>query len=500
MNVDLAYSRPQKTAEQLGELAEDRHRFLNKKVLLTGEAAVLKTANGKSCFLDSLRLLPRICQNISVTLPRSCATLRGDALLLSQYIEFGKQVQFLEDVSDMGRFDGILSVGSGVCPELPWTTINSNGWLVRVSSGDKKLSPECGQTNPIASLGAASLGVGDVFKRLIRLKAARGELLNGLSYSLRTYSAETQHYGPELPQHLDSDLLLAGAGAIGNGLVHLATALPFTGTVGIVDSQEYQRENLGTCILVGPVDLSRPKAETLANHLRQVGINGRGFHTSVERYVEEFQSSRVIVVNGLDNIDARHLVQRSLWPDVLIDGAIGDFTCQVSRHPWPGDVACLVCLFQKPHTESAEGVQSKTTGLALDRLADPSAIVSQSDVENAPPERKEFLQARVGHTFCSVIQEGLGQWISEEQQREGFEPSVPFVACFSACMVMSEVVAYICGWRSELAPRFQFDFLMGPAHGQMLPQGRRVQCVCARRKNIDRIREERRGRAASHRG
>lgn len=500
MNLDRAYSRPKKTADQLGEVAQDRHRFLNKHVLLTGEAEILRTANGKSCFLDSLRLLPRICPNISVALPDSCGTLYEAATLLSRRIAFGREVQFLGEIPDMREFDAILSVGSVVRPELPWTTVNSNGWLMRVSSADKNISGECGQVNPIASLGAASLGVGDVFKRLIRLKGERGELLNGLSYSLRTYSAALEQYGPELPRHLRSDLLVVGAGAIGNGLVHLIAELPFRGAVGIVDSQEYQTENLGTCILIGPSDLSRSKAETLANHLRQVGIDGRDFRLTVEQYIKEVQGAPLIIINGLDNIDARHDVQRGLWPDVLIDGAIGDFTCQVSRHPWSSDIACLMCLFKKTQTESAETLQRKATGLSLDRLADPKAVVSQSDVENAPRERKEFLRARIGRTFCSVIQEAMARQISDERQAEGFEPSAPFVACFSACMVMSEVVAYICEWPSALAPRFQFDFLRGPTHGQMLPQDRRSECVCARRKNIERLREERRAKAASRHG
>jgi len=90
-----------------------------------------------------------------------------------------------------------------------------------------------------------------------------------------------------------------------------------------------------------------------------------------------------------------------------------------------------------------------------------------------------------------VVQEAMAQKISEERQREGFEPSVPFVACFSACMEMAETVAQICGWPSILEPRFQFDFLRGPAYGQELPQTRRTDCICARRKNIDKLREAR---------
>ena len=54
-------------------------------------------------------------------------------------------------------------------------------------------------------------------------------------------------------------------------------------------------------------------------------------------------------------------------------------------------------------------------------------------------------------------------------------------------MVIAETVAQICGWPSILEPRFQFDFLTGPAYGQEVPQTRRTDS-CARRRNIDKVR------------
>src|SRR5690242_4986123 len=82
----------------------------------------------------------------------------------------------------------------------------------------------------------------------------------------------------------------------------------------------------------------------------------------------------------------------------------------------------------------------------------------------------------------------VAQEISEEQQEAKFEPSVPFVACFSACMVMTEALGHLCGWKSRVAPRFQFDFLLGPAFGLELPQDRRQNCICRPTKNIDKVR------------
>ena len=489
MNAELAYSRPQGTALALGEVAEDRHRFLTKSVLLTGELTTLLTPNGTCCFLDSLRLLVRICPNLTLLIPSGCADLRVLARTLAQRIAFGRQVLLADQNVDLKRYDAILSVGSDARPDLPWTVINSNGWIVRVSSGDQKLPTECDAHNPIGALAAACIGVGEVFKRLIRLRADRGELLNGLNYSLRDYRAVHRgDHGPELPQELTSDILVVGAGAIGNALVHLIAQMPFRGQVSIVDSQTYGTENLGTCILIGPGDLEKPKAHMLAEQLRVAGKQTRAYHLPFEQFANETSKVPVIVINGLDNIEARHEVQRRLWPDIIIDGAIGDFTCQVSRHPWKDDIACLICLFRRPEGERSEKVQSRVTGLSIDALHDIAGVVTQWHVETAAPEKQGFLRSRLGRPVCSVIQEAMALAISDSKQSQGFQPSVPFVAAFSACMIMTETIAHLCGWPSLIAPRFQFDFLMGPAYGQELPQRRRDDCVCGRRKNIDALR------------
>lgn|GEM_PF-871685 len=497
MNLDLAFSRPQKTADILGSLAQDRHRFLTKQVLLTGDPTILLTENGRSCFLDSIGLVVRICPHITVSIPPSCTKLLDDAKSLANHVAFGREIDFRHEVPDMTPYDAILSIGSTIRPHLPWTTINSNGWVARVSSGDEELSAECDLANPIAALAAACLGVGELFKRVIRLRAERGELLNGFSYSLRTYQPYTCDFGPALPDDLPADLLIVGAGAIGNGLIHLASQLRFTGRINIVDSQRYGIENLGTCILIGSDDLTRPKALVLSECLTRAGRDARGYHMPFEQYMKEVDRQPAVVINGLDNIDVRHDVQRSLWPDVVIDGAIGDFTCQVSRHPWPDNVACLICLFRRPEAGSAEKVQLEETGLSRERLESADSVLAQSDVDQAPTEKQEFLQSRIGRPICSVVQEAIAQNISEERQGEGFQPSVPFVACFSACMVMAETVAHICGLPSILEPRFQFDFLTGPAYGQEVPQTRRTDCICARRRNIDRVRAARIARSRS---
>lgn len=493
MEDNVAYSRPLATAASLGEKATDLHRFPNKSVLLTGEDAVLSTRNGRECLLDCLRLLVRISGDVSVWLPEGCVGLIAVAKAESARISFGTPIKFLDNIPDYAFYNAVLCVGTTPHPELPWTVVNSNGWLAHVSSGTTPLPPETGQYNPIAALAAACLGVTDVFKRLLGVVEVRGPLFDGLSFSLSTYQTGKSDPGPPLPEILPLDLLIVGVGAIGNGVIHLLSVLPTTGRVWVLDRQTFQPENLGTCLLIGPRDLERKKAHfaetVLSQRLQVLGLS-EDLSAFRKRLGTEV-SHPTLVLNGLDNIDARHEVQ-GMWPDLIIDGAIGTFGCQVSRHPWGEDTACLMCLFPRETGESAEQVASRVIGLRPERAAQLLEPVTEEDVIAAPRDKRDWLQARIGKKICSVIPEGLAQSISTERQREGFEPSVPFVACLSACMMVTELVREVAGWGSLLKSRFQFDVLIGPTNGQHFPQTRQRNCECVTRQaNIDKVRMRR---------
>ncbi len=493
IDEDRRFSRPQAAADGLGQEAEDRHRFLDKRVLLIGEPDVLTSMNGRTCFLASVRLLPRICRHISICVPATATDLARDAREIVDEITFEQDISFVLDTPDFHGFDAILSVGTMARHDLPWTVINASGWLARVSSGATNLPAVTGHPNPMAALAAASLGVTEVFKRLLRVKPSRGALLDGVSFSLFDYTVGTGDPGPELPDDLPADVLLIGSGAIGNGVVYVLSQLPISGCVQIVDRQMFQVENLGTCLLAGPTHVGTPKAEFAASFLRP-RVDAEGFPEDIAVFAQRVGSELPyprLAIGALDDVAARHAVQ-DMWPDVIIDGAIGDFACQVSRHPWGEDVACLRCLFRPREGDAAERVESGVTGLSIARVRQAENRVTEDDVRAAPAEKREWLQGRVGRQICSVVQEAVAQDISEGEQRADFEPSVPFVACLSASMIVGEAVKQIAGWQSSLEPRYQFDSLRGPAYGEPFPQQRRRDCVCVTRaSNIEKVRGRR---------
>jgi molybdopterin/thiamine biosynthesis adenylyltransferase len=491
MTSDLEFSRPMATAQRLGDDATDKHLFLNKKVLLTGEPEILLTENGKNCFFSSMLLLIRICKDISILLSPTFNDLSVECKLRLEELQHPTNVSFVNDKIEFKNYDAILNIGKTSRCDLPWTVINSNGWVARVSSGDSDISGTCDQANPIGALAAASLGSAEIFKRLVKLKETRGNFLNGINFSLYSYKEDTDNSGPILPDSVAIDLLITGAGAIGNGLIYLLNLLPLTGRILIVDRQKFQPENIGTCILIGKSAMNKEKAYFAADYLKR--LKAIGYNEDINEFKKRLGSEIVYpkaVVNGLDNIEARHEIQ-DLWPDIIIDGAIGDFGCQVSRHPWVENIACLKCLFQKL-SKSADEAASKATGLDINRVKHALDMVTEKDVESAPSDKKEWIRSQIGQQICSVIREGVVQKISDEEQQKDFEPSVPFVACFSASMVIAELVKFLLNLPSPIEPRFQFDILHGPIAGDLFPQERRQGCICIDRKsNIDTIRSMR---------
>ena len=251
-----------------------------------------------------------------------------------------------------------------------------------------------------------------------------------------------------------------------------------------MDRQQTGAENWGTYIDLTRLDFNKPKAESAAKGWSST-VFARPFSMDIEKFLRKAGSeiqAPDVVLSALDNIDARHEVQQ-LWPDVVIDGAIGAFSCQVSRHPWDGDVACLRCLFQHPPGEDAQLAASRATGLTIESVRAALERISDSDIENAPADKKQLLWDNKGRPRCSVIPEAIARELSASSER--FSASAPFVACFSGAMVAAEFIKYRLGLSSPLDPRFQLDILRGPTRGLMLEQGRRQECSCIVRRRIN---------------
>lgn len=487
MTVDLRFSRAQATVTLLGSDADSR--MFTQPVLLTGTAEVLGTQNGEEMAIAALLLLMKTTKSLTVALPAECHEFAETLRAWAGTHAWNEMPTFTHDAIDLAQFSAVLSIGGEPYPDLLLTVITCDGWLVRVTSSSTPIAQGCSQSNAVAAVAAASLGVGEVFKRLMKLPAERGRFLDGLVFSLWAYGSGDQCRGPELPERLDVDLLVAGGGAIGSGVAHILDRLPVNGAVSIIDAQSYGEENWGTCLRLTRSGVGIPKALFLADMLTRPQIDVEPVVARIED-LDPDRSVPKIVLSGFDNVEARHAIQ-GLWPDLIIDGAIGPrLECQVSAHPWESDIGCLRCIFESPKGASARDAQQVISGLSAESLSDLTRLLTAEDVEAADSKFQPWLRERVGKPICSVLEDA--QVLAGGVVPAGFRPSVPFVATLSASMMVGELVRYLLTGSVGVEPRFQCSVLWGPELGDFFPEDRHADCVCVQRsRNIRIVRKAR---------
>jgi hypothetical protein len=476
--VALAYSRPAAVATRLIRDAA-AGQLLARPVLLVADRFAIETPAGRSMFLAALSLLTRFCAELTVLRP-TAAKFAARAQDLATRIHHAGTISFIKpEVVRWESYSAILNVGNTFRADLPWTTIASDGWAIQVCSTRGPVELRFVRFNPAATLAAASLGSSEVFKRLLGVVPPLGELFGNEVFSLLTYTSDADP-GPKIAGPLRLDCVLAGHGAIGNGVRHVLLELPLEGWLAILDNQKAGEENWGTYIDLDRDGFGHSKAELAALGWGS-GVIAVPFDIDVaeaKNLVGRNIPHPHIVLGALDNIEARHAVQQ-LWPDLAIDGAIGDVTCQVSIHPWGRDTACLQCLFRQPAGEDSAVVSARLTGLSVESARRLDDVVTQADIDGAPPERRAWLVERRGKPRCSVIREAMAAQLTGGAA--SFSPSAPFVASLSGAMVAGEFIKTRMGLATPLDPRFQFNLLRGPGSGTLLDQARRPACFCSER-------------------
>jgi molybdopterin/thiamine biosynthesis adenylyltransferase len=497
--IDNAISRPLGVAQGLTGKTINIDEVYSRTVVLTGESGVIATQNGRWCFIDALALLSRVVGNLVVLLPECSTQFKAEVEeFCAQAWCKGSLKVVHGNVDQLLKSSGaVLCVGTKAKPSPVWTVINSNGWVARVSSGARHLPCDFEQANPLGALMAASLGVTEVFKRIFGVPHDLAPPLNGVEFSLFDLTTSPTSIGPPLPSEIMlPDTLLNGAGAIGNGIALLFSQLPLRGRVHIIDKQNYARENLGTCVLLKRSDwVGEPKAVQLASWLRRnSNLDATGEKASIEDAKEgKYVSSLAVdlILNGLDNIDARRETQ-SLWPAIIIDGGINEVGAAVVQHRLDKeDLACLMCWFESLKVDE-KVQQSLLTGLSIASLADINRPLNEADIAMAAEDKRDNLQ--LGKIICSVLSEATLSAQLGVKIDDGFRPSVPFVATAAAALVVSEAIKALIYPGKPVVPKFQIGSLFldigESAIALSMHPSSTCQCV-VHRKLIAQLREKR---------
>jgi hypothetical protein len=383
-------------------------------------------------------------------------------------------------------FDAALVIGAYRTENPRVISVASNGWLVRLSCAavGEQAAIHVLETwahtssNPITAIGAATLGTGECFLRLVGLSrpAISGEWD---FFHYLTGSPGDFQPGPDVPSVLEIRGAQVGVGSVGGAFDYVLSRLLIGGQLAVVDRQSVGPENFGPHPLVG-VSSKGPKVDLAVSILRTQSDS-----LEVIRFAEPFRlfSMRLgnevrhpdVVISALDRVRPRHQVQR-LWAPLHIDAATGGLTCQIIVRTNPGTGRCLIEAFDPVSEPDEEEIWSEMTGLAPERFSDPMALISDADVANAAPEFQPVLAAAqaAAKRVCNVV---IGAELGLSAESSDFAAATPFNALLAGALAVGECAKSATSNRDGTFA--QFNFLSMRFYSELTRSG--PDCECARR-------------------
>ena len=462
-----ALSRPLRLATQLtgGSPWEARARLLNATVHVRMAAEFEDTQDAAILLRSLVDHLSRFCNAVIVSAP---------ADITRPCVERDRELHALPRVHAERHAPAgpdALDIFVGDCPGVPGSIATcADGWAGKVyTTGTRAQMTAFTIANPVGALTAAALTAGEAFLRLI------GAVRHPCAFELSAWTGDcgppgSLPDGPRLPVIPPIDALLIGCGNVMNGWAVAIRALQVTGRVRAVDRQSLGEENLGPYALARRDMIGQPKTALLAGHLQPlitVVRHDEELDLFVPRITRWHLPLPTLVINGLDEVEPRHLVQR-LWPDVLVDMAAGGTTSQVIVNR-RGDGQCLLGAFAVPDAELGYVRRTETvTGLRRERfLSEFTTPVTAEDVAQAPPEHRARLQAAVesGQLVCGYINQAS---LTEMSADEGFAPAAPFVGALTGARAAAITVALLTGYHVPGGLRWQYSFSSNRARTSVL--------------------------------
>lgn len=235
---------------------------------------------------------------------------------------------------------------------------------------------------------------------------------------------------------------LAGAGAIGNGLLWAGRHLDLRGCLDIADDDHVDSGNLNRQIWFDERDIEASKAERLAQraqpffpHLRLVPRTSR-LQSLQERSGPWLR--RLIV--AVDSRRARRALQNE-FPGEVFDASTTDIReVVIHYHRQPTDLACLSCIYKPdPGEFSREAHIAEHLGVLVEEVRSERVNVDAARrIHDRFP--RLAVNSLVGLAYDSLFRSLCGEGaLKAAAQREQTAPFA-FVSCLAGVMLALELV------------------------------------------------------------
>ena len=223
----------------------------------------------------------------------------------------------------------------------------SSAWDAYVSTEGPR--PIGTTSNPMGAGAAACLAAANVF----RTTFDTGALLDrDLTFSALEMSSSASSSIPSLDSlDLGEGNVIAGLGAIGNGVAWVLGRLSVDGVVHLVDPESLELDNLQRYVMAERHDVNAPKVDIIARRFDT--IKTVVHHEDWANFVATNGNRWTRVLVALDSARDRRSVQATL-PQWVANAWTQHGDLGVSVHPWTEEGACLRCLYLPTETLPSE--------------------------------------------------------------------------------------------------------------------------------------------------
>ncbi|MBM0227022.1 ThiF family adenylyltransferase [Micromonospora sp. ATA51] len=405
--------------------------------------------------------------------------------------------------------DQVVSIAAGIDPERPITVgaappdalhvqvgvDHAAAHLSGVPDGHGTHIRRPGQPFPklryagsgLGSVLTAAMLTGEIFKTVTALRPGSHRRIEALDFCpVRLFSPHEQ-----APQHLHVErLALIGAGAIGTAVALILRALEATGEMTVVDRQIFEPPNVITYSLGTGQDAAArlPKVDIVEAALQHMNI--RRVHGTVDDFIAQIDAGHKpmpqSVLGAVDNIAARHDLQR-IYADLVLDGGTGGRAgTTVSLHEALPTGPCMRCYFPASTTTlTAEQRLHQATGLPLARIARGDQALTEDDLRGLPRQGRQLLERHVGQPVCGL---GRVMGLTTAAGDDSYQPSAAFVAQQAASLMVGALIARTHPGGSRIPIRqIEYDTLYGPRPDMVDDRRPRSDCYCQTNADVIRL-------------
>lgn len=332
----------------------------------------LSTYAGQIMLLSTVNLVGRFCDNIYF--PDSLRGIRcivpffigEDIDLLQRCIEVFNSINPLAS-ADTGSAEPAEAISIGVSSDAD-IVMGSHNWISYVSPNARN-APLTDSRNPFGPLFASCLASAEAFRRLLKVISGRGtstrDRTQHLSFSVLEGQPVTQQsHNPDLSHGVNiGNILLAGCGAVGNGIASaLALMDHLQGSVTLLDDEDLEQSNVSRYATTKLNDVGNPKVDILAEILRTDTVSASPLVASIESLTDSTVSDFDLILSALDNRNNHQsrIYLQNLLPQRIIHAATQGLAVAVANIDFIHG-ACLGCLFY-PRKEQLTLVQDPDCG------------------------------------------------------------------------------------------------------------------------------------------